>query len=314
MIIDFKEIPSGNSASGEQDTFELFARDFLESIGFEIISNPGRGADGGIDIKVRETRHGINEQTSIIDWLVSCKHYAKSGKSINTDIEKDILDRVKSNNCQGFIGIYSTIPSEGLNKKLKGISNEIPFQIFDSKKIENLLLGFKKREELFLRYFPNSYINWKELYYFKEPIKLFNFYLEKNSEIDINIFQNLFGTNEQILKNIRKAKDFRDFLLQSPVKVIQHNTLYNDINRIAKEHSSILKKMNHFESNQKITNDFLPKYLKEIYKINFKPKSIIFGMDGDKGLYLLYDNAMFANQPIMEEMYKTYKLLIDILD
>lgn len=29
MVLDFKEIPQANIASGEQDTFELFARDFI---------------------------------------------------------------------------------------------------------------------------------------------------------------------------------------------------------------------------------------------------------------------------------------------
>jgi hypothetical protein len=30
--LDFKEIPQANLASGEQDTFELFAREFLECL------------------------------------------------------------------------------------------------------------------------------------------------------------------------------------------------------------------------------------------------------------------------------------------
>ena len=33
--LDFKEIPLANLADGEQDTFELFAREFLELFGFK---------------------------------------------------------------------------------------------------------------------------------------------------------------------------------------------------------------------------------------------------------------------------------------
>ena len=93
-MIDFKEIPKANSGSGQQDFFELFARDFLKLKGFEIIIDPARGADGGVDLIVRENRSGENDQKIEINWLVSCKHYAHSGKSISTNVESDIMDRV----------------------------------------------------------------------------------------------------------------------------------------------------------------------------------------------------------------------------
>ena len=49
--IDFREIPEAHVASGNQDSFELFARDFLtEILNFKILSEPSRGADGGKDI------------------------------------------------------------------------------------------------------------------------------------------------------------------------------------------------------------------------------------------------------------------------
>jgi len=41
-MIDFKEIPPSNIANGEQDTFELFARDFFHCLGYEILENPAR--------------------------------------------------------------------------------------------------------------------------------------------------------------------------------------------------------------------------------------------------------------------------------
>jgi hypothetical protein len=48
--IDFKELPEPHLGSGMQDTFELFARDFLIYFGYEIYVDPSRGADGGKDL------------------------------------------------------------------------------------------------------------------------------------------------------------------------------------------------------------------------------------------------------------------------
>ena len=47
MILDFKEIPKANDANGHQDTFEFFARKFLEMMGYTIIQDPSRGPDKG---------------------------------------------------------------------------------------------------------------------------------------------------------------------------------------------------------------------------------------------------------------------------
>ncbi len=117
-MIDFTEIPKANTGSGDQDTYEKFCRDFLHELGFSIIQEPSRGADGGMDLKVEEMRKGPFGITKI-HWLVSCKHYAHSTKSITPQIEQDILDRVKSNHCQGFLGFYSTTVSTGLQKNWK---------------------------------------------------------------------------------------------------------------------------------------------------------------------------------------------------
>ena len=59
-MIDFKEIARANTGNGNQDSFELFARDFLNTLGYIIISEPSRGADGGKDLIVKEIRKGIS--------------------------------------------------------------------------------------------------------------------------------------------------------------------------------------------------------------------------------------------------------------
>jgi hypothetical protein len=55
---------------------------------------------------VEELRNGLGGETKI-NWLVSCKHYSFSGKSVSQQDELNIRDRVEACNCDGFIGFYS---------------------------------------------------------------------------------------------------------------------------------------------------------------------------------------------------------------
>lgn len=159
--IDFSEIPKAHVASGEQDTFELFARDFfIEILKFKVLSEPSRGADGGKDILFEEQQLGTLSENSII-WLVSCKHKAHSGNSVTPDDEINISDRLKQFRAHGFIGFYSTLASSGLNARLDSYRQDYKIQIFDKEKIESFILGHK-RYELFKRYFPQSYQKWFE--------------------------------------------------------------------------------------------------------------------------------------------------------
>jgi len=159
-VLDFKEIPEAHKASGLQDTFELFARDFLAFMGYKILTDPDRGADGGVDLLVEEKRTGIGGET-IIKWLVSCKHKAFSGNSVSPTDDANIRDRVEANECKGFIGFYSTLASTGLATNLEGMKNKFEYQIFDKEKIEGKLLHSAKGLEIAERYFPESLANWR---------------------------------------------------------------------------------------------------------------------------------------------------------
>lgn len=157
--IDFCEIPEAHIASGNQDTFELFARDFLtEILNFKVLSGPSRGADGGKDILAEESQFGTLSDNHTI-WLVSCKHKAHSGRSVRPDDEINISDRMSQFEANGFIGFYSTLPSSGLNERLDSYKRKYKIEIFDKEKIESCILN-KKRYELFRRYFPKSYEKW----------------------------------------------------------------------------------------------------------------------------------------------------------
>jgi hypothetical protein len=159
-VIDYREIPPANSASGDQDLFELFARDYLAILGFHVVTEPNRGADGGRDFIVEETRSGVGGATRV-RWLVSCKHKSHSGQSVSPSDEGNVRDRVEAAKCTGFLGFYSTLPSSGLASVLEGLRDKIQVLVYDREKIETELLQSSRFSVLAKRYFPKSYAKWK---------------------------------------------------------------------------------------------------------------------------------------------------------
>lgn len=155
-MIDFREIPQANIANGEQDRFELFAREFFDALGFSVIEGPDRGQDGGRDLIISEKRTGIIGDSEV-RWLVSCKHKVHSGAAVNVSDEEDISDRIQAHNCDGFIGFYSTIVSAPLNRKLAALKERYEVQIFDKEKIERVLLENNSVNKLVQRFFPKSF-------------------------------------------------------------------------------------------------------------------------------------------------------------
>jgi hypothetical protein len=131
--LNFTEISQANKTNGEQDKFELFARDVLACLGFKIVEGPGRGADLGKDLVVEEARFGVLGE-SVIRWLVSCKHFAHSGRAVSPDDERNIRERVEAHKCQGFMGFYSTLPTSALTELCRRLPLEISFM--DSEFIE----------------------------------------------------------------------------------------------------------------------------------------------------------------------------------
>lgn len=152
-MINYKEVAS----DGEQ--WEQFAQEFLNALGLLTESPPDRGADGGKDLIMIEKSGGILHSLPF-RWLVSCKHLAHSGASVSeVSHERNILERVKAFRADGFLGFYSTIPSAGLNTRLRQLvdSRDLrAYKILDQGLIESELLAFG-RSWLIRRYFPDSY-------------------------------------------------------------------------------------------------------------------------------------------------------------
>ncbi len=157
MVLDFKEIPEANTGSGLQDTFELFTRDFLSFLGYRIIQDPDRGADGKKDLIVDEIIKGITDEYTI-RWLVSCKHYAHSNRAVKDIDEPNITDRLLQHHCDGFMGIYSTLAATSLSGLLGGQKHHV---VFDHEKIESCLLKSIDGHTIASRYFPNSFNNFQ---------------------------------------------------------------------------------------------------------------------------------------------------------
>ena len=208
-MIDFNEIPQANTGNGDQDSFELFARDFFSKLEFDIIENPARGADNGRDLIIEETlKSKISSKTIKKRWLVSCKHYSHSKKSVSAKDEIDINDRIITHNCNGFIGFYSTIPNESLISKLKDLEHDI----FDKQKIDDIIKSNKNLETIFKTYFPVSFKNYIDTEITYKPVNLFEDFFTSNEKYKNCILFNKNFKADKLYKGFILHDDFDEFL------------------------------------------------------------------------------------------------------
>jgi len=215
-MIDFNEIPQANTGNGNQDSFELFARDFFNKLGFEIIQNPARGADNGRDLIIEETlKSKIGNKTIKKRWLVSCKHYSHSKKSVTAKDEIDLNDRIKTHNCDGFIGFYSTIPNESLISKL----NDLEHDIFDKQKIDDVLKSNNQLETIFKTYFPISYQKYVNTEITYKPLNIFEDFFTSNKKYKNCILFNKNFKADKLYKGFILYEDFDEF-----IKYLGYNT------------------------------------------------------------------------------------------
>jgi len=104
MPIDFTRI--------DTEEFELLCEDLLQAMGFSIEAKVARGPDLGKDIIAAQT---VADQAGFAEthrYLVECKHYAKSEKSVQeADIGSPVA-RMGTHRCDRYILVTSTVPSE----------------------------------------------------------------------------------------------------------------------------------------------------------------------------------------------------------
>jgi hypothetical protein len=119
MYLDFSTIKTG-------EDFELLCEDLLKTIGFAIVSKAARGPDRGRDIIAVQTlidRAGIQETHR---YLIECKHHAVSNKSVREADIGNPISRMSVHNCDRYLLITSTIPSENVQIQLSSIHNTVP--------------------------------------------------------------------------------------------------------------------------------------------------------------------------------------------
>lgn len=147
------------SLSADLDAFEKFASEFFTHIcGCKVIQAISRGQDGGRDLLIE------GELTPEVKgrFLISCKHKASSGNSVNTDKdEPNAKGRLDASGAKFFIGFYSTIASSGLRRHLEDTRanhKDFDFLIFNSGDIESRLISVDEPRGWLLaaRHFPKS--------------------------------------------------------------------------------------------------------------------------------------------------------------
>jgi hypothetical protein len=318
MTIDFTEISNNNNESGTQDDFEIFARDFLDQYGYEIVKEPARGQDGGIDIKVKEVTSGEQGQIIETTWLVSCKHYAHSKNAVGISIEQDISDRVKSNHCDGFIGFYSTSITTSLQSKLEGMKDYIPHRIYDKGRMEREIVGFQEWERIFKRYFPKSYKKWSSLDRHYVPVKLFEFYLEKEKHnlSGLTIFLSVFKTPEFLLKALYGSQDYSRFITSQPLKYkVEHikETLENLWSENIDTYNKV-REVNALDAFNYIREKKFTEYISKKYKEVEFSRQKIWGIIGTDGYYYLYRDILIVSEALDNTLQILYKRLLEIIE
>lgn len=167
-IIDFREIvsPKADHASGTlaplgksnlRDDFELFCQEFFTTVrGDRIFKSVSRGPDGGIDLGVEETL----PDGSALNWLVSCKHHAHSDKAVSDREENNVIERVLSWDCDGFIPFYTTVPTANVSMSLVAVEKlGKRVERYYRDRIERELVSSPCGIQLAARYFPKSMVN-----------------------------------------------------------------------------------------------------------------------------------------------------------
>lgn len=132
-MLDFTELP----ADGVR--FEQLIREILVRSDFEVHWT-GIGPDGGRDLVAIERAAGPLAAFER-KWLVSCKHYAGSGRSVGLSDVTDISDACAAVDARGFLLACSTQPSSTLVRRLEEIeaNRSIVTRYWDSIEIEKRL-------------------------------------------------------------------------------------------------------------------------------------------------------------------------------
>lgn len=156
----------------DEETWEKFSVDFLNDMGWQT--------------------HLISKNLGICDYrgtkyLVSFRHNINGG-AIGTSLEKNITDRIKEHNAEGFIGFYSGNYTTSLLERLT--SMEVNFKLFNGSRITTFIP------------FTHSYII--DTHFGSgvkgHPLVSTNYYINLNDESSYKPLNCICGCNADILE------------------------------------------------------------------------------------------------------------------
>jgi formylglycine-generating enzyme required for sulfatase activity len=149
LLIDFTQIKSG-------EEFELLCEDLLRAMGFAIEAKVARGSDLGKDIIATRTLTDLVGFSEVHRYLVECKHYAKSGKSVREPDIGSPIARMGTHNCDRYILATTTVPAEKTRVQLAGITNIVSTHQATAWHAGDLVRFLETYPNVRNRYFPSA--------------------------------------------------------------------------------------------------------------------------------------------------------------
>ena len=134
-MLDFTELPDDGV------DFERLVREMLFAMGYRAYWS-GRGPDGGRDLLCIEERPSAFLADSRT-WLIECKHFGHSGRSVGVEDLGDIFTKCAQHNANAYLLACSTQPSSAVVSRLEALcksqTQPLPAAYWDGVHLERML-------------------------------------------------------------------------------------------------------------------------------------------------------------------------------
>lgn len=153
-MIDYKELDPKNSGTKLQQ--------MARQLGQRMDLHPyycGPGPDDGVDLYFYD-RVKSPVSSWQVKWLVQCKDYSTSGKSVSQSDVGCVYDKVLQHECQGYLLITTTDMTSGLSKLLDSLHTRnrgpILTECWNSATLNEILV-IERFVPVLRQFMPNSY-------------------------------------------------------------------------------------------------------------------------------------------------------------
>lgn len=227
------------------EEFQDLCADLLVVEGFYNVRPGGSGTDRGIDINAEEDIGGSSDYREKVRWLVQCKHYAGSGKSVGEKEIAEIQDYLEQHNADGLFILTDTHLTATAVQKIETFDrtkrHSYRARFWDHRDLTQRLLRHPTIAE---EYFPlvrsRTQTTAVDLYTFRDPAAAW--YVTRDEErkftevlnrFSANRTQNLFITGpsgvgkssflnrtEQLLKERQFIPIRRTVMLENPQELV----------------------------------------------------------------------------------------------